>query len=150
MKQSSTDLLTDWEQVCKSLRQWGAHILYILRRKSLTRKGSLERCLSVKGWTAQGKAKGTGELGKEANKENKVGHGIRAKVPRETVSVVQSCPALCDRIDWVCSPPSSLSMGFSRQEYWSGLPCLSPGDLPDPGIESRPPALPADFLLPPE
>ena len=32
-----------------------------------------------------------------------------------------------------CQAP--LSMGFSRQEYWSGLPCPSPGDLPDPGIE---------------
>ena len=53
---------------------------------TLTRKGSLERCLIVKGWTAQGKAKGTGELGKEANKENKVGHGIRAKGPRESQS----------------------------------------------------------------
>ena len=30
---------------------------------------------------------------------------------------------------------SPLSMGFSRQDYWSGLPCLSPGDFPDPGIE---------------
>ena len=30
-----------------------------------------------------------------------------------------------------------LSMGFSRQEYWSGLPCPSPGDLPNPGIESE-------------
>ena len=30
-----------------------------------------------------------------------------------------------------------LSMGFSRQEYWSGLPCPSPGDLPDPGIEPQ-------------
>ena len=30
---------------------------------------------------------------------------------------------------------ASLSMGFSRQEYWSGLPCPPPGDLPDPGIE---------------
>ena len=28
-----------------------------------------------------------------------------------------------------------LSMGFSRQQYWSGLPCAAPGDLPDPGIE---------------
>ena len=36
------------------------------------------------------------------------------------------------------------SMGFSRQEYWSGLPFPSPGDLPDPGIESRSPALEAD------
>ena len=38
-------------------------------------------------------------------------------------------------------------MGFSRQEYWSGLPFLSPGDLPDPGIKSRSPALQADSLL---
>ena len=35
------------------------------------------------------------------------------------------------------SPPGSSSMGFSRQEYWSGFPCLPPGDLPDPGIEPR-------------
>ena len=33
----------------------------------------------------------------------------------------------------VCQAP--LPMGFSRQEYWSGLPCPSPGNLPDPGIE---------------
>ena len=37
-------------------------------------------------------------------------------------------------------------MGFSRQEYWSGLPFPSPGDLPDPGIEPKPPALQADAL----
>ena len=37
-------------------------------------------------------------------------------------------------------------MGFSRQEYWSGLPFFSPGDLPDPGIEPRSPALEADSL----
>ena len=35
-------------------------------------------------------------------------------------------------------------MGFSRQEYWSGLPFSSPGGLPDPGIEPRSPALQAD------
>ena len=38
-------------------------------------------------------------------------------------------------------PPALLSMGFSRQEYWSGLPFLSPGDLPDPGMQPRSPAL---------
>ena len=38
-------------------------------------------------------------------------------------------------------------MGFSKQEYWSGLPCSPPGDLPDPGIETSFPALQADFLL---
>ena len=36
-----------------------------------------------------------------------------------------------------------LSMGFSRQEYWSGLPCPPPGDLPDPGIEPESPEAPA-------
>ena len=38
-------------------------------------------------------------------------------------------------------------MEFSRQEYWSGLPFPSPGDLPDPGIEPRSPVLQADALL---
>ena len=39
-----------------------------------------------------------------------------------------------------------LSMGFSRQEYWNGLPFPSPGNLPNPGIEPRSPALQADSL----
>ena len=38
-------------------------------------------------------------------------------------------------------------MGFSRQEYWSGLPCLLPGHLPNPGIEPLSPVLQADYLL---
>ena len=42
---------------------------------------------------------------------------------------------------------ASLSMGFSRQEYWSGLPFPSPGNLPNPGIEPRSPALEADAGL---
>ena len=39
-----------------------------------------------------------------------------------------------------------LSMGFPRQEYWSGLPCPPPGDLPNPGIKHVSPALQADSL----
>ena len=46
---------------------------------------------------------------------------------------------------WTVACHAPLSMGFSRQEYWSGLPCPSPGDLPDPEI--KPPALQADSLL---
>ena len=38
-------------------------------------------------------------------------------------------------IPWTVDHQVPLSMGFSRQEYWSGLPCSSPGDFPDPGIE---------------
>ena len=45
----------------------------------------------------------------------------------------QSCPTLCDPMDY--SLPGSSIQGFSRQEYWSGLPCPPPGDLPDQGIE---------------
>ena len=36
---------------------------------------------------------------------------------------------------WTVAHQTPLSMGFSRQEYWSGLPCPSPGDLPDSGVE---------------
>ena len=45
-----------------------------------------------------------------------------------------------------CSPPDSSSMEFSKQEYWSGLPCPPPRDLPDPGIEPRSAAFQADSL----
>ena len=47
---------------------------------------------------------------------------------------------------WTVARQAPLSLGFSRQEYWSGLPFSSPGDLPDPGIEPRSPALQADTL----
>ena len=48
---------------------------------------------------------------------------------------------------WTVACQAPLSMGFSRQEYWSVLPFPSPGDLPDPGFEPRSPALQADSLL---
>ena len=60
---------------------------------------------------------------------------------------LQSCPTLRYSVD--CSPSGSLSMGFSRQEYWSGLPCCSPGNLPNPGTEPASlmfPALPGRFF----
>ena len=47
---------------------------------------------------------------------------------------------------WTVAYQASPSMGFSRQEYWSELPFLSPADLPDPGIKPRSPALQADAL----
>ena len=47
---------------------------------------------------------------------------------------------------WTVAYQASLSMGFSRQEYWSGLPFPSAGDLPDSGIEPRSPSLQADAL----
>ena len=47
---------------------------------------------------------------------------------------------------WTVAHQAPPSMGFCRQEYWSGLPFPSPGDLPDPGIEPRSPTLHADAL----
>ena len=57
--------------------------------------------------------------------------------------VAQLCLTLCDPMAYQVPP----SMGFSRQECWSGLPFPSPGDLPDPGIKPGSPVLQADTLL---
>ena len=60
--------------------------------------------------------------------------------------VAQSSPVLCNPID--CSLPGfPLSMEFSRQEYWSGLPFPSPEGVPNQGIKPGSPALQADTLL---
>ena len=58
--------------------------------------------------------------------------------------VTQSCLTLAT--PWTVAHQALLSMGFSRQEYLSGLPFPSPGGLPHPGIELRSPALQADSL----
>ena len=47
---------------------------------------------------------------------------------------------------WTAARQTPLSMGFPKQEYWSGLPFPSPGDLPDPGIEPRSPAWAGGFF----
>ena len=57
----------------------------------------------------------------------------------------QSCPILVTL--WMAACQAPLSMGFSRQEYWSGLPFPSPGDLPNSEIKSRSPALQAVFFF---
>ena len=78
--------------------------------------------------------------------------GLGGKPKKEGIVaalVAQSCLTLCYPMSG--SPPlwlqNLLSMGFSRQEYQSGLSLPSPGDLPNPGIEPRSSALLADFLL---
>ena len=59
--------------------------------------------------------------------------------------VTQSCLSLWT--PWTVAHQAPLSMGFSRQEYWSGLPFPPPGDLPNPGIQSGSPILQADSSL---
>ena len=58
---------------------------------------------------------------------------------------LQSCPTLATPRTVACQAP--LSVEFSRQEYWSGLPVPSVGDLSDPGMESTSPALAGGFFF---
>ena len=58
--------------------------------------------------------------------------------------VPQSCPTLCDPV--TVDHQASLSMDFSRQEYWSGLLFPSPGDLPNPGFEPTSPTSAGGFF----
>ena len=69
---------------------------------------------------------------------------ITSNIRKRTVLVAQSCLVLCD--PWTVVRQAPLPMEFSRQEYWRGLPFPSPGDLPNPGIKPRSPALQADSL----
>ena len=63
---------------------------------------------------------------------------------QQSDSVAQSCPTLTSPWTEACQAP--LSMRFSRQEYWSGLPFPSPGHPPNPGMEPCSPALQVDSL----
>ena len=60
------------------------------------------------------------------------------------VLVAELCPTLST--PWTVAHQAPLSMGFLRQEYWSGLPFPAPGALPDPGIEALSPALAGGFF----
>ena len=62
--------------------------------------------------------------------------------------VAQLCPHTWGLFEtpWTVTYQAPQSMEFSRQEYWSGLPFPSPGDLPNPGMEARSPALQAGAL----
>ena len=68
-------------------------------------------------------------------------HALKVKVKVKSLIRVRLFATL-----WTVGHQAPPSMGFPRQEYWSGLPFPSPGDLPDPGIEPRSPSFQADAL----
>ena len=70
---------------------------------------------------------------------------VHKSLCRVKVKVALACLTLWDL--WTVAHQAPLSVGFSRQEYWSGLPCPSPGDFPDCGIEPGSSSLRADSLL---
>ena len=72
------------------------------------------------------------------------GHGYLIFLRKVKVLVAQSCPTL--RPPGLYPTRLLCPWGFFRQEYWSGLPCPPPGDLSNPGIEPKSPALDEDSL----
>ena len=78
----------------------------------------------------------------QADAETKEETSAHGKVKVKPLSRVQLFAT-----PWTIAHQAPPSMGFSRPEYWSGLPFPSPGDLPDPGIEPGSPASQADALL---
>ena len=68
-----------------------------------------------------------------------------ACIPRLPMKLLS--PVQLFAIPWTVAYQAPPSMEFSRKEYWNGLPFSSPGDLPNPGIKPRSPALQADALL---
>ena len=106
-----------------------------------------------KKWTAPGSHSGR-DLSKP---ERRTAPGSRSCVRHTTATArpfvcarvhvcksLQSCLTLGDPVD--PRPPGSSVHGFSRQEYWRGLPCPPPGDLSNPGIEPRSPTIQANSL----
>ena len=74
----------------------------------------------------------------------------RKKIPTERMALGEDAMRVPECLlfvtPWTVPRQAPVSMGLSRQEYWSGLPFPPAGDLPDPGIEPRSPALQADSL----
>ena len=97
------------------------------------------------------KEKGVWEIGRKASGDIKDGRKFKIKGARSGHWQCYRENSCVDRQSWSSRRLLSLSpwlpsVGFSRQEYWSGLPFPSPGDLPNPGIEPRSSALRADAL----
>ena len=101
----------------------------------------LSGLLAVHGWSVPWK--GTSRLGGHSPQ-----HPIGLWYPTELLLPLFSHSVVSDSFatPWTRAYQAPLSMGFSRQEYRSGLPFPSPGDLPIPGIKSTSPALEADFF----
>ena len=85
--------------------------------------------------------------GVEKGGRGAVMRGGRERSPQGRVLCAVLSPSVVpDSLPWTVACQAPLSLEFSRQEYWSGLPCPPPGDLPDPGIEPVSPARVGEFF----
>ena len=77
-------------------------------------------------------------------KENKKSAPLAVSISKMACVHAQLCLTRCDPLD--CVNQTLMSLGFSRQESWSGLPFPPPGDLPKPGVDLESPALAGGFF----
>ena len=74
-------------------------------------------------------------------------YATKMDFPLKRIYFVHACSVMSNSgTAWTGASQAPLSMGFSRQEYWSGLPFSSPGDLPDPGLEPASSVLASEFF----
>ena len=79
-------------------------------------------------------------------REPTLGRGALPQAATDLGASSAVCSVMSDSVTpWTAAHQAPLSVGFSRQEYWNGLPSPSPGDFPNPGIEPVPPALAGGF-----
>ena len=130
LKRCSTSLL----EKCKSKLQWSITSHWSEWPSSI--KSTNNMC-----WRRYGETEPSYTVDGNVNWYSHYGEQYKVKVKVESLSHVQLFVTA-----WTVAHQAPLSKGFSRQEYWSGLPSPSPGNLPDSGIEPRSPALQADAL----
>ena len=91
--------------------------------------GGLRDSLLAEPW-GEGDSPGRGEMRRQEDPRGRGGEETGSRALCQVASVVSDSAT-----PWTVARKTPLSMGFSRQECWSGLPCPPPGDLPNPGIE---------------
>ena len=106
--------------------------------------GSHERCVTCRAWSQEDWCPGPALLLAVCPCDLEMTFPlVRSKCVMGVCSVAQSCLTLCDPMAVACQVP--LSMGFYRQEYWSGFPVPPSEDLPDRGIKPESPVSPASL-----
>ena len=120
--------------------------MFLVEPSSAGRSSRLQEALPIPGACQKQDPELEGQRGQPHNNPSRPPHFPRV-LPMKLLAcmhakLLQSCPNLWDSMN--CSLPTGLLClwGFFRQEYWSGLPCPPPGDLPDPGIEPVSPVAP--------
>ena len=80
-------------------------------------------------------------------REPTLGRGALPQAATDLGASSAVCSVMSDSVTpWTAAHQAPLSVGFSRQEYWNGLPSPSPGDLPEPGIKPTSLALAGEFF----